>query len=227
MHKTIEDICRVRRMMETLTQWQENEIAKGPECFDWQASGATIDMIKDLAEGAEKMMKAKYYEMLICSLMMEDEELHEVGRMGYDNWHYASGKFAPKGHGHRVRSGYMPYPYDVDLEHPGEDSWAWRDVLPPHMRIMGYDGDRPDKKPGEVSERSPYGDSYQEYKTAKRHYTESHDMKDAHHMNQKIQEANMKAGETMREMWVDANPETREKMRVDVTNMLKEWERGK
>lgn len=254
MHKTIEEVSRVRRMMETLMQWQENEVAKGQECFDCEAAGKTIDMIKDLAEASAEMLKAKYYEMLICDMMLSDEDLHEAGRMGYDNWKYpSSGRYAPKGHGryvgHTGRSGYIPYPYDMDPDRMEND--GWEDMLPKHMRpMMGYDridrrdGNMDNRDPNrmrsndrmgfpmnnvqrDMMEEDPYGGSYHEYKMARRHYTESHDMKDARHMNQKIQEATMAAGESLHEMWKDANPETREKMKTDVSNMLKEWEHGK
>lgn len=227
MHKTMEEVSRICKMMEQLMTWQEAEIAKGKDCFDCEASGETIDMIKDLAEAKEKLIKAKYYEILACSLMMEDEDIFDEGRMGYDNWKYSSGKFAPKGHGHYApvqggRRGYIPYPYDMnpeDMEHP------WRDMMrhPLTGSRMGFPMDGI-VRDGEIP---PYMDSWKDYRMAKRNYTESHDINDAHHMNQKILDTTMATTDTMAEIWKDANPETREKMKANVSNMLKEWERGK
>ena len=59
-------------------------------------AGKVIDMIKDLAEAEEKGWKACYYKTIIDDMYSYDQN----DRMGYDNWRYSSGRFAPKGKGH-------------------------------------------------------------------------------------------------------------------------------
>lgn len=97
------------------------EVSKGVENVDTEELGEVVDMIKDLASAEKDCMEACYYE-LVCEAMDDGES----ERMGYDRWRYASGRFAPKGRGSRVR-GYLP-PYmdgegtvDASMGYPTRD----------------------------------------------------------------------------------------------------------
>lgn len=77
-----------------------------------------VDMIKDLNEAEYYAIIAK--EMKEAKEEEKDDEKSELremrkmmsggrgDRMGYDNWRWRNGRFAPKGRGHRTRMGYVP-----------------------------------------------------------------------------------------------------------------------
>ena len=73
---------------------------------DLNEIGQWIDIAKDLTEYDKNMRVIE---------AMDEEQEDSYGRMGYDRYRYADGRFAPKGRGHRM--GYRPYLY------MGEDDW--------------------------------------------------------------------------------------------------------
>lgn len=238
MHKTIEEAERICSARKRVMEMFEAELSEGKEYVACHAEciGAIVDMIKDLAEAGEKVMKEQYYETVIKAMEdYDDPEAYE--RRGYDNWRYKSGRFAPKGrgtdvgHGSHLRMGYdMPwpdyvYPYlPMDMYHDeiGADGMMHHD---PHRR-MGYPMDDM-RRTMDHMDHSERGLMYDEYKMAKKHYTQTHDEKDAHHMNAKILEKSMETLDTMGEMWQDANPEIRKQMKHDVMQLLEAWEKNK
>lgn len=225
MHETMMTIEKMAEAKKTFLDWLCAEMAKGEECFDGRAGGALTDMIKGLAEAEEKCMKAKYYEVVIGEMLDYDsEEDDEMGRYGYDNYRYASGRFAPKGRGRNVGHGSrlkMGYPLDPHT-HPGADRWDDYD------RIIGHDpmrypyGYPEDQKDGRKTKSS----TYDEYKRSKMGYTQTHTDQDHRQMNDHILEATMETAEDMKEMWNDASPETKARMKANLSSLLKEWEKN-
>lgn len=215
--------CEVEKMCELknkLISWVEEEFSKGVECVQTDEAGEAVDMIKDLADAEKNCWKAKYYKSIV-EAMEEAEEEEEAesrlmklmsmmdgeGRMGYDNWRYSSGRFAPSGHGHR--SGYTPMhmPTTVDAH--------WNERL-------GYDGDRMDGRSRSMTSGydSPYSRSYDEYKDARRHYTESKSSSDKEEMHRHAERHLRETIDTMKEIWGDADPEMKKKMKADLTRLL-------
>lgn len=121
MHDTYNDICH---MCDTLVEWTRAELTNGKECINTHEIGEGIDMIKDLCEAKEKLYKAEYYR-IAAEAMLDDpmsfapeyvQDQIQNDRAGYDHYRYGSGRFAPKGHGHRV--GYTPTPHHMnDMEY--------------------------------------------------------------------------------------------------------------
>lgn len=136
MHKTIEEVNKLCEIQKKLTEMLEGEVCEGREYIACHAEqvGEIADMVKDMAEAAKYTMKKKYYEMLICDLMSSDEEMEEVGRMGYDNWRHTNGKFARKGtgrnvgHGSHLRMGYPMWPPYVNPYLP-DVIWDEHDMM--------------------------------------------------------------------------------------------------
>lgn len=215
MHELKMSIEKMNMEEKTLLCWVEQEIAKGKECFDVEQCGQVTDMIKDLAEAKEKCVKAKYYEYLL-SVMTESDNSPESERFGYDNWRYSSGRYAPKGHGHR--SGYVPEleMYEGD---EGELRMGYPHIRSPHMSSarMGYN-------PMMDGEWPRHGKFYEEYRDARRHYTETKDEKHKRLMNEKIEEHVEDTMETLREMWKDADPEMKKRMKMNMKDMLEDFE---
>lgn len=217
-------IARIHKMLETLSEWAECEIDKGKECVCTAEMGQVIDMIKDLSEAEKDCYEAKYNKEIYDS--MKDTEC----RSGYDHWRYSSGRFAPTGHGHR--SGYIPY----------VDPWMM-DGIPEEYR-MGYDEDRISRMDGDnekvgyggrYSDRSRgmsrgsrmgYDDSmmdwYNQYKDHKRHYTETHNPEDKIKMDESAKHHMEESMDTMKEIWKDADPNLRKKMREDLAKLINE-----
>lgn len=231
MHEVMMELEKIKGIKKTLMCWLESETAKGQECFDVEAAGQVADMIKDLAEASEKCVKAKYYETVTKAMeeYSDDEEGSE--RYGYDNYRYSSGRFAPKGHGHR--SGYIPAPPYADSRMPWPMTGHMQNdrdgVIDSHDGMnrpmddqngrMGY---IPMREYPDFADRNPngMGAMYDEYKMAKRHYTETKDEGHKKHMHESIEGGVMEALEAIEEMWKDASPELKKKLKPAANNLF-------
>lgn len=223
MHELMKSVDEMKMANKTLMSWLECEISKGMDCFDVKAAGEVTDMIKDLAEAEEKCIKAKYYEEMIGQLMTEryEEDGEGFGRFGYDNWRYSSGRFAPKGRGHYA--GYTPMRVNAKIHDPyfsGDYRMGYPinyDETHPENYSMGY--------PRKNDRKSRYGYIYDEYRDARKYYTETGDAEAEKKMNEKIKEKVNDTMENMHEMWEDASPEVRKSMLSNLEGLLDEMKR--
>lgn len=181
---------------------------KGVDDLDTKDCAEVADMIKDLAEAEKACMEACYYETVIKAMEKADEEDEQEGRMGYNAYRYANGRYAPKGRG--TRRGYTPemgimnpYLYDPDFEEAME------------KRRLGYQGEDPDDDPRQSRE-------YNEYKRAKRHYSETKSPEDKRKMDEHAMKHVNQAMDSFREMWRDADPNMRKRMKADLTTLVGE-----
>ena len=67
-----------------------------------------------------------------------------------------------------------------------------------------------------------YGKSFNEFRTAKRHYTENHSSTDKQAMDLHATEHVMDSMMTLREIWQDVDPTLRQKMKADLTKLVSE-----
>lgn len=146
MHELEAKLKPILEMKEKLTEWSKSELEKGKEQVDTAEMGQVVDMIKDLAEAEEKCIKGAYYKCLLKE-KKDDEEMQKMmekmggeggmgyNRMGYDNYRYSSGRFAPKGRGsyRPGESGRSGYPMEWE-EDPSMMAEGWWDGM------MGYRG---------------------------------------------------------------------------------------
>lgn len=181
---------------------------KGVDDLDTKDCAEVADMIKDLAEAEKACMEACYYETAIKAMEKADEEEEQEGRMGYNAYRYANGRYAPKGRG--TRRGYTPemgmmnpYLYDPDFEEAMEKG------------RLGYQGEDPDDDPRQSRE-------YNEYKRAKRHYSETKSPEDKRKMDEHAMKHVNQAMDSFREMWRDADPNMRKRMKADLTTLVGE-----
>lgn len=225
-------IERMHSAMETLSAWLVDECGKGQCNFDVCEAGQVADMLKDLSEASRNCAEKKYFDELCKMLKMENESMEKAeceGRMGYDHWRYkSSGHFAPTGHGEY--SGYRPMTGKVHIHEPYLDGT---------MR-MGYEDDRrmdDDRHADRMADGgrmgypmgardeyypSKYGTGYDSYQMAKKHYTESKDDASRRKMNEKIDETVLDSVDVLREMWRDATPDVRQRMKQQVEKLAKE-----
>lgn len=200
------DLEKVCDAMDKLLDWIDCEVSEGKEnvACHIDAFGKLVDAAKDMGELEEKLVKARYYHTVTEAMLDYEEDEEESERYGYDNWRYASGRYAPKGHGHR--SGYSnPFRGRVNIHEPMMDGTI----------RMGYPMDRD-------RDMSKYGRNYDEYIEAKRHYTESRKDTDHKMMNDRIENAVMDTVMMAKEMYKDASPETRKGMKDTFKKMLDE-----
>ena len=188
-------------MKETLIKWAKSEIERGPENVDAGEMGQVIDMIKDLAVAEEKCIKACYYEAILKEMGHEEKgDRAYMDRMGYDG-----------------KKKFMPPKYRED--EPMADMY-WLDNMRmgyPKRNAMGcfksgYDGEMDDR----------YGRPYNEYKEAKRHYTETKSPTDKEEMDRHANEHVMDTIATIREIYKAADPELRTRIKGDLTKLIGE-----
>lgn len=125
-------ICTIK---DKLIEKIEEESSKPTQEINTEELGEVVDMVKDLAEIEEKCWKSCYYKTVITG--MKEASMDEHNSYGYNNNRYASGRYAPSGHGDSTK-GYMP-PVEPDnsmyyhmMGYSGE---------PSNSRRQGYDED--------------------------------------------------------------------------------------
>lgn len=216
MHK-LNDICCLKE--DLIAYAMEHK-----DCCDIPSYGQIIDMIKDLYEAEKYCFEACYFKTATEEL--RQEELEVPGRHGYDHWRTSSGRFARKGTGH-YSPGYPRLP-----------------MIPNDMRhddIYGYpNGDNGNGNMSNNSSGYPYhnrkmvgrygypmdemkSETYNEWNDARRHY---HDAKDPA-SKQEMDEHGMKhvkeVVETSRDIYKEASPEMRQKLKNEFTKMMADF----
>ena len=139
----------IKKMCEPLEDAAKHELSKGIENVDAKELGEVVDMIKDLYEAKEKIVKACYYKGILEAMEEHDfddeEDIMDEGRRGYRGQPRSqSGRFMSRGDGRRSnrgrgsRRGYeSPMMEYDDMDY--EDMQYMRDMDRPYGR-MGYSG---------------------------------------------------------------------------------------
>ena len=131
----------IKDMCKKLEEAVKHELSKGIENVDAKELGEVVDMIKDLYEAKEKLVKSCYYKSVIEAMEEHDfedeEEIMDEGRKGYRGRSRDSmGRFTSRRGRGRGRRGYEePMMYDEDWE----DMEYMRDMDRQYGR-MGYSG---------------------------------------------------------------------------------------
>lgn len=224
-----DDICAAKK--DLLDVFLGEIHSKGAANMDTKEAGEVVDMIKDLAEAEKYCMEACYYESIVKA-MHEAGEDDEDGRMGYNARHYASGRFAPKGRG--TRMGYMPmndmrdpYLYDYNGEpmiHEGDLRPMKFGYQPSGAGNRSQSGSRMghDDRDWDMDDDPEHSREYNEYKRAKRHYTETKSAVDKQKMDEHAMKHMNQAMDSFRELWKDADPVMRKRMKTDLTALVGE-----
>lgn len=224
MDKLGNNVYEMCELKEKLLCAAREELSKGVQNVNTHEMGEVVDMIKDLAEAEEKCWKARYYESIVNAMEKESEEMERMGyskgfhRMGYDNWRYSSGRFAPTGRGHYDPSGYTPM-------HDMNPQMITEEYDDPWNQMRGYSGNggssRTTNGSAGNSNRMGYsgsqrGDRYDRYNKARMGYHESKDAATKEHMDSTAREYVVDVAESMREIWREADPA----MRKEIKNKL-------
>lgn len=232
---SFEEICALKKDLIKILDAELH--TKGVDDLDAKDCGAVTDMIKDLAEAEKNCMEACYYQSIVKA--MADAEEDNEDRDGYNRSRYANGRYAPKGRGSRSM-GFMPY-LDKD---PWMPDWTYNPDYDPVVNTMGYAGPRRNQS----GSTSTYGDmgatsqsgsrreydgwdpdrdpqhsmSYNEYRKAKRHYTETKSPSDKQMMDEKSRRHIHEALDTFKDIWKDADPEMRKELKASMQQAINE-----
>lgn len=126
--KVEEETKYITKMCEKIGDAINHELDKGIEQVNTEELGEAVDMLKDLYEAKEKLVKACYYKQIMEAMEEHDfedeEEIMDEGRRGYRGQPRSeSGRFMSRGDGRRSnrgRGGRRGYEesmmYDEDLE---------------------------------------------------------------------------------------------------------------
>lgn len=232
---SFEEICALKKDLIKILDAELH--TKGVDDLDAKDCGAVTDMIKDLAEAEKNCMEACYYQAIVKA--MADAEEDNEDRDGYNRSRYANGRYAPKGRGSRSM-GFMPY-LDKD---PWMPDWTYNPDYDPVVNTMGYAGPRRNQS----GSTSTYGDmgptsqsglrrdyddwdpdrdpqhsmSYNEYRKAKRHYTETKSPSDKQMMDEKSRRHIHEALDTFKDIWKDADPAMRKELKASMQQAINE-----
>lgn len=214
MH-TLNDISSIKTNLVESLEYEMR--CKGTDNMDICATGQIVDMIKDLAQAEKDCMEKCYYESVVGAMDeygFENEiEIEKNGRAGYDTRRYASGRYAPKGHGH-----YSPVHGYTPMHHPIQAHMPMTDY--DEYDSMGYARNVTGKTSNPRMGYPMDEKSYEEYDKARRHYHETKDsnekMKMEHHADQYIHDVT----DSIRDMWDDATPEMKKKIKGDMSKLL-------
>lgn len=194
----------IEYMKEMLTSCMKSAIDRGIEKIDTKEAGEIVDMIKDLAMTEKYCWEKKYYEAVVEAMEEGNEPAY-----GYNTSRYSNGRYAPKGSGHM---GYRPY---MDQE-PYINGYLNDPDFKNKMRMGYIDEQYRDNGDGR------YGKAYNEYRMAKKHYTETNSMTDKEEMNMHANEHVNDMITTVRDIWKGADPDLKKKMKNDIQNLMSE-----
>ena len=197
-HKSTEkynDICSLKHHM---LHYVMGETEKGfePTPEKVHVLKEYIEMIKCLAETEKECQEADYYEAVVQA--MEENGMMESERMGYNPNRNRMGQYSDGragNSGNNSRRGYSPDRMYSRMM-PGDDRDEWGDDDPRHS------------------------EAFNRFRKAKRYYTKSHSEEDKQRMKDASNEHMMETMATIREMWDDADPDLRARMKTDLTNLV-------
>lgn len=163
------------------------------KAVDTQEAGEIVDMIKDLAE-------TDYY----CTVT---EAMKRADQDEYDRYGYNPSRSSSTGR-YMSRPGYRPM---VDQE-PYVREYLENPNTRVNWNAMGYT----------PSDTNRYGAHYDNYRMERRYYTQSHDDEAKKRMNEHANKHLIETIGTLREIWDDADPEMKRRMKNDLQNLMSE-----
>lgn len=207
---------KLDEMKKTLCCWVEGAISSGESNVNAAELSAAVDMIKDIACAQKDVWESCYYKTVVDAMKEGEEEGGlENHRMGYNPNRNSLGQYS---------RGY---------EHPRTDIMRWPETMMGYSPSgagtrsqsgsrMGYEDVYARMMPPESEDSERYGREFGRYRKSRRHYTETkspekkREMEEhaAHHMNEAIA--------TFKEIWREADPELRQKMKTDLTKLMGE-----
>lgn len=192
-HKSMEKFNDICEMKHQILRFVAGEIANG-----FSNNPQEVRILGEYVDMIKDLAEAEKACQEACyyeSVVEDIDEIRDNPRMGYDRKRNSRGEYAPMEGNQRL--GFTPdwrMP-DKDWMRPGED-----------------DADYDDR----------YGRPFNQFRKAKRHYTQTHSEQDREKMKEHANEHMMSAMSTIREIYDSADPELKKRMKTDLTKLTGE-----
>lgn len=213
-----------KKIKERLTEILKVEVSSTePQNIDYENSGEVTDMIKDMAEAEKNCWEAQYYKMM-CEAM--NKELESGG----------DESFRSNGFGSSMMGFQPEMRIPPEMRHMMErERFGYGNGGGQGGSSGGRDGSSSSGSGGSYGGRSgrsgysmgdnwdpQYGESYNRYKEALRHYHESGQKEDMDEMDTHANEHVRNAIRSFREIYSSASPTTKKKLKEDLTKLVGE-----
>ena len=207
---------KLDEMKKTLCRWVERAISSGESNVNAAELGAAVDMIKDIACAQKDIWESCYYKTVVDAMKEGEEEGGwENHRMGYNPNRNSLGQYS---------RGY---------EHPRTDIMRWPETMMGYSPSgagtrsqsgsrMGYEDVYARMMPPESEDSERYGREFGRYRKSRRHYTETKSPEKKREMEEHAEHHMNEAIATFKEIWREADPELRQKMKTDLTKLMGE-----
>lgn len=207
---------KLDEMKKTLCCWVEGAISSGESNVNAAALGAAVDMIKDITCAQKDIWESCYYKTVVDAMKEGEEEgCWENHRMGYNPNRNSMGRYS---------RGY---------EYPRIDIMRWPETMMGYSPSgagtrsqsgsrMGYEDVYARMMPPEDEDSERYGREFGRYRQARRHYTETKSPEKKREMEEHAEHHMNEAIATFKEIWREADPELRQKMKTDLTKLMGE-----
>lgn len=193
MDDKLKDLCYIE---DAYISWAKAQIANGPDHVKTEELDSIADAIKDISEAKKYCCEAKYYEAVVEAMDESEDELE------YYRPSYRMGYRPPMYYGNATTAPYMNNAWRMDNDIPD-------DMMSTRGRQYDPDGEH-------------YGRVYSDWKRAKRNYTTTHSEADREMMESEGMKHIVNAVSSLREMWADADPQLRQRMKTDLANLMTE-----
>lgn len=191
-----EHICsnKIACMKHELVELMNCKLKGGAENVNTDEAGKVIDMIKDLAAAERYCAQACYYSSVVDAM---EESKRYMSRMGYDP------------------NEYMPEDDDDWRDREMTDrkldrmKRSWRDKMRYGIRADGEEYIDPH-----------YGKAFNEYRIAKKYYTETHSADDKRRMDDEAEHHITESIDTLKEIWNSSDPDLKQRMKTELTQLV-------
>lgn len=204
-------------MIRSLVEETRKEIGKGVFCpgVDGDGLGKAVDMIKDLADAAKNHYEACYYKAVVEAMQdYEDKEENnwndDFGIRGYNHNRNAKGQFSSRNSRSMNVQGFHP---DYRMMNPRLYEDLMNNPMTKNM-VMGYSDD------GMMN--SDHGRIYDEYRMAKRNYTQTRSTSDKAMADERAEEYVVHGLQNFLDIYRDADPTLRKKLKENFMGAVEE-----
>lgn len=189
-----EHICsdRIACMKHELVEIMDCKLKSGAKNVNTDEAGKVIDMIKDLAAAERYCAQACYYSTVTEAMNDQSQMLRRYGYMPPDDW-----------------------PED-------DDDWRDREMMDRKLDRMKRSW-RDKMRSGIRSEEDldpRYGKSFNEYRMAKKYYTETHSADDKRRMDDEAEHHITDSIDTLKEIWNSSDPDLKQRMKTELTQLV-------
>lgn len=206
----------IKELKKRLTTWLREEIDSGKDCVRNCDIDTLANAVHHLAETERNCYEAMYYKTVTEQMENAEESL----RMGASRGRDSMGRYTSN------RSGYYPDDQMMYTNAYIHDPNQFIDDMMPMGYRDGRNGSSMNNTSGNNSKSSSYGyrpsmnSEWDQYRMAKRHYTETGDSKSRSEMNTHGMKHFKEAVGTFKDIWEDADPSLKMEMKRDLQTLI-------